>query len=180
MTLKRALQIFNRIYDSIGLFFLVGLIICCWLQVAARFINSLTIVWTDELAGYMMVGCCCFGSGTCARHGGHLGAFFLRDRVKGRKLGVLLAFNAIITRVVLSIFCIGVSAEMKLVGRNTAISMPWLSQKWLYIPLGLGSIYMICYQIRDLFMAFRVIRTGDASGYCIGSSSPFPAEVDEC
>ena len=176
--MKKALKLFNSIYDTIGLLFLIGLILCCWLQVVARFMDSITIVWTDELAGYMMVGCCFFGSGTCARYGGHLGAYFLRDRVKGRKLGVLLLFNALVVIAVLVTFCFGVLDEIELVGSNTAVSMPWLSQTWLYIPLGIGSIYMICYQIRDVVMALKVIKTGDTSGYCNGYSSPFPAEVN--
>ena len=51
--MKKWIHIFNRFYDLLGLAFLSGLIICCWLQVIARFMNNVTIVWTDELAGYM-------------------------------------------------------------------------------------------------------------------------------
>lgn len=178
--MKKLLHLFNQIYDLIGLTFLVGLILCCWLQVAARFINSITIVWTDELAGYMMVGCCFLGAGTAMRYGGHLGAFFLRDRLKGRACGVMLLFNALITMAVLLVFIIGGKAEMELVGKNAAVSMPWLGQKWLYMPLIIGSIYMFCYTLRDAVAAVKVIKTGDTEGYKTGCSSPFPAEVSEC
>ena len=85
--LKRQIRFLNGIYDFLGLLFMAGLILCCWLQVAARFINSVTIVWTDELAGYMMVGCCFFGAGTAMRHGGHLGAYVCDRRLKGAGAG---------------------------------------------------------------------------------------------
>ena len=42
--LKRQIRFLNGIYDFLGLLFMAGLILCCWLQVAARFINSVTIV----------------------------------------------------------------------------------------------------------------------------------------
>lgn len=178
--IKKSIHLFNKLYDLIGLAFMAGLILCCWLQVAARFINSVTIVWTDELAGYMMVGCCFFGAGTAVRYGGHLGAYFLRDRLKGRVCGVLLLFNSLITMAVLLLFIIGGRAELDLVGANMAVSMPWLSQKWLYLPLIIGSIYMFCYLLRDALMAWKVIRTGDTAGFKTGLSSPFPSEVNEC
>lgn len=177
--MKKGIHLFNRVYDLLGLGFLVGLILCCWLQVVARFMNNVTIVWTDELAGYMMVGCCFFGAGTTARAGGHLGAYFLRDRLKGKACGALLLFNALITMAVLLIFVIGGQAEIELVGNNMAVSMSWLSQKWLYIPLIIGSIYMFCYAVRDAVLALRVIKTGDISDFKSGCSSPFPAEVIE-
>lgn len=175
--MKRWICLFNKIYDLLGLSFMAGLIICCWLQVVTRFINSVTIVWTDELAGYMMVGCCFFGAGTAARYGGHLGAYFLRDRLKGRACGAMLLFNALVTMTVLLVFVIGGGEELKLVGNNTAVSMPWLGQRWLYIPLMIGSIYMFGYALRDAVMAVRVIITGDMKDFKAGCSSPFPAEV---
>ena len=174
--MKKAIKCFNTIYDLVGLFFLIGLILCCLLQVLARFTDSLTIVWTDELAGYMMVGCCFIGSGTAMRYGGHLGAYFLRDRVKGRACGVLLLFNALVMLVIFAIFIYGAMQEIKLVGPNVAVSMPWLRQIWLYIPLIIGSIYMSLYTIRDAVIAARIIKTGNTDGYRTGFSSPFPAE----
>ena len=174
--LDTARKYFNKLYDYVGLFFLLGLILCCLLQVVARFIDSITIVWTDELAGYMMVGCCFLGAGTAVRYGGHLGAYFLRDRVKGRACGFLLLFNAIITFIVLVIFVYGAKLELNLVGANKATSMPWLSQKWLYIPLIIGGLYMAIYTIRDAFMAVKVIKSGSLEGYQMGYSSPFPEE----
>lgn len=178
--LKRQMRFLNGIYDFLGLLFMAGLILCCWLQVAARFINSVTIVWTDELAGYMMVGCCFFGAGTAMRHGGHLGAYFLRDRLKGKMCGLALLFNALITMAVLIMFVIGGLKELELVGGNMATSMPWLSQKWLYIPLIIGSVYMFFYTLRDAAIAVRIIRTGNVEGFRTGLSSPFPSEVNEC
>lgn len=177
---KKWICLFNKIYDMFGLVFMIGLIVCCWLQVVSRFINSITIVWTDELAGYMMVGCCFFGAGTAARFGGHLGAYFLRDRLKGRACGIMLLFNSVITMAVLLVFLIGGRQELSLVGNNVAASMPWLGQRWLYIPLIIGSIYMFCYAIRDAVMAVKVIKTGDTEGFKAGFSSPFPSEVNEC
>ncbi len=174
--MKKAIKIFNKFYDLIGLIFLIGLIVCCLLQVLSRFIDSLTIVWTDELAGYMMVGCCFIGSGTAMRFGGHLGAYFLRDRVKGRACGVLLLFNALVMLVIFAVFIYGAMLELKLVGSNVAVSMPWLSQKWLYIPLIIGSIYMGLYTVRDAAVAVRIIQTGNTDGFRTGFSSPFPAE----
>lgn len=178
--MKKWINLFNRFYDLLGLFFLAGLILCCWLQVVSRFMNHVTIVWTDELAGYMMVGCCFFGAGTAMRAGGHLGAYFLRDRLKGRACGIMLLFNAVITMTVLIVFIIGGYAELELVGGNVAVSMPWLGQKWLYIPLIIGSIYMLFYTLRDAVMAVKVIKTGDMKGYNSGCSSPFLEEVSEC
>lgn len=178
--MKKWIHVFNRFYDFLGLAFLSGLIICCWLQVIARFMNNVTIIWTDELAGYMMVGCCFFGAGTAMRTGGHLGAYFLRDRLKGRACGVMLLFNAVIVMAVLLIFMFGGKEEIALVGNNVATSMPWLGQKWLYIPLIFGSIYMFAYSLRDAAIAIRIIRTGDTTGFQQGCSSPFPSEVSKC
>ena len=175
----KILNVLNRIWDILGVVFLVGLIVCCWLQVAARFIDSVTITWTDELAGYMMGACCFFGAGTAARFGSHLGAYFIRDKFKGRTLGIVLLIDAVVTMLVLAVLVLGGVEELGLVGDNRATSMPWLGQKWLYIPLIIGCVYMFFYFLRDAVIAVRVIQTGDTSGFQPGNSSPFPAEVNE-
>ena len=93
---------------------------------------------------------------------------------------MMLLFNAVIVMAVLLTFIFGGKEEITLVGNNVATSMPWLGQKWLYIPLILGSIYMFAYSLRDAAIAIRIIRTGDTTGFQPGCSSPFPSEVSKC
>ena len=164
-----------KLYDNLALICLFGTFACVCLQVFVRFILHIPAPWTEELARYLLVGVTYIGAGIAARKGENLGAYFLRDRLKGRALGGFLVFNGIVCLFVEFMFISGAVSMIKLIYKNIALTMP-ISQAWMYAPLIIGNLMLIIVSFRDLLKGIEVLRTGNTEGFEQGSSSPFPME----
>ena len=164
-----------RLYDNLALICLFGTFLCVCLQVLTRFALHISAPWTEELARYLLIGVTFLGAGIAARKGENLGAFFLRDKMRGRTLGCVMTFNSIVCLFVEFMFIYGALLMIKLIYKNVALTMP-ISQAWIYAPLILGNLMLILVSLQDMIKGIKVLRTGNTEGIQTGTSSPFPME----
>ena len=165
----------KSIYDNISTVLFVIVIGCLLLQVFARYVLQLAVPWTEELGRFMLVISVFFGSVIAFRKGGHLGAFFLRDRVTGRLRGFLHAFNNLVILCVLVLLFLG-SLTMRAKTENLdASTMHWFMHHWLYDAALVGYGLMFCYGVRDLYLSILAL-LGKKEIAVTGLSCPEPEE----
>ncbi|MDF2523374.1 MAG: C4-dicarboxylate transport system permease small protein [Clostridiales bacterium] len=172
------IKIINKAYDSIATICLFGTLVCVVMQVFTRYVLNVSVPWTEELARYFLAACVFLGAGIASRKGEHLGAFFIRDQMKGRVKGIILIFNNLLCLLVQCFIIYGSLKMAKMVYENSAVTMPVVSQAWQYVLLIVGTVVMIIYTIRDIYLSVRVLKTGNTDGHLREKSTPFPIEVD--
>jgi TRAP-type C4-dicarboxylate transport system permease small subunit len=150
-------KIVKQIYDNVATAMFVAVIGCVLLQIFARYAIRISIPWTEELARYMLVITAFLGTVIAFRKGGHLGAYFLRDKATGRLRGLVYTFNSIIVLCVLVLLFFGALKMRFAVAGLDASTMQWFRQSWLYDAAILGFTLMFCYGVRDLYFAILAL-----------------------
>jgi TRAP-type C4-dicarboxylate transport system permease small subunit len=143
----------KHIYDNVATAMFVVVIGCVLLQILARYVIQVSIPWTEELARYMLVINAFLGTVIAFRKGGHLGAYFLRDKSTGRLRGFFYTFNSVIVLCVLVLLFFGALKMRFAVAGLDASTMQWFRQSWLYDAALIGIFLMFCYGVRDLYFS---------------------------
>jgi TRAP-type C4-dicarboxylate transport system permease small subunit len=132
---------------STGLLILLSSIIVA--NVALRYVFQSPLSWADEIARLLIVWVVCFAMGIAFQKGLHIGVTFLLESLP-KKIAqgivfsskfLLLASLAVLTKDGLSLTIHSARAIMPASG---------IAQAWLYIPVPLGSIFIIVYLINDI------------------------------
>jgi TRAP-type C4-dicarboxylate transport system permease small subunit len=150
-------KVIKNIYDNIATAMFVAVIGCVLLQIFARYVIRISIPWTEELARYMLVINAFLGTVIAFRKGGHLGAYFLRDKATGRVRGLVYTFNSIIVLCVLCLLFFGALKMRFAVAGLDASTMQWFRQSWLYDSAILSFVLMFCYGMKDLYFSILAL-----------------------
>jgi TRAP-type C4-dicarboxylate transport system permease small subunit len=157
-----------KIEDYVVLILFWALTVVVFAQFFSRYVMNSAIVWTEEIARYLLIVICFLGSGIASRKGGHIAieaAYRLFPRGVGRALSILvdiltIAFNGIGTY--LAVRILPVMMEQRL----TTVR---LSMGALYIPVLLGFVLMT---FRSLQVAWRHWKSGYVPGADYPSAAP--------
>jgi TRAP-type C4-dicarboxylate transport system permease small subunit len=168
-------RVLKRIYDNVTTALFVVIILCVALQIFARYVARVSIPWTEELARYMLIIVSFLGAGMAFRRGLHLGAYFLRDKAKGKILGIIFSFNSLVIAGVLCMMLRGAFIMRSAVLGLDSSTMTWFMQSWLYEAAIIGLIVMLGYAIRDVIFSVMAA-AGKKKITGSGSSCPFPDE----
>lgn len=149
--------LFNLL-ESVVTFLMVGMTICVIIQVLARFVIRFPLPWTEELARYMLIIIAFLGGALVSRAGEQLGAYFLRDRLKGKPLACVYVLNNIISMFfMVMIIRGGIGMCVKQMGQ-AATTMPWFSNVWLYVTQVIGYAIMILCAVRDIVWSVEALK----------------------
>lgn len=165
-----------KLFEDAITVFLVIIELFIVLQVIARYVLHIAIPWTEEMSRYLIVLVGFAGGVLVSRRGEHLGAYFLRDQMKGRVKSGLYIVNSVICTIYF--FATGYGAWImfgKMSPRMTTSTVEWMQIRWLYIFLVIGSFGMMAYAIRDVAHSIHAYRNRIEITRA-GRSSPFPKE----
>ncbi len=172
-------KIYHSLFDlleNVVTFLMVGMTICVIIQIIARFLIRVPLPWTEELARYMLIMIAFLGGALVSRAGEQLGAYFLRDRLKGKALAYIYVLNNLISMFfMIMIIRGGIGMCVKQMGKS-ATTMPWFSNVWLYIAQIVGYAIMILCAIRDIVWSVEALN-GKREITIEGGSSPFKEEI---
>lgn len=161
----------KTVYENFATLLFIGFVFCILLQIFARYVIKVSVPWTEELARYIMIIVSFLGAAIVSRKGDHLGAYFIRDKTKGRVRGLVYTLNSL---VVLGVLCLMFQGALKMrssVSEVISSVMPWFGRKWLYDAALVGITLMIIYGIRDLSFSVLTI-VGKMKILENGKSSP--------
>ena len=173
--MKKLYDLFFRILEAIVTFLLISVTVCVLVQVFARFVIKVPIPWTEELARYLLIMTCFLGGAIVSERGEHLGAYFLRDRIKGKARAVVYIFNSAVSLFFMLMIIKGCSMMIEKNRDQSAVTMSWFSNAYLYAIELVGFVVMALFCIRDIVFAVQVI-SGKKELKSTGKSSPFEKE----
>ncbi len=154
------------------------MLFCVFFQVLCRYVFHLPSAWTEELGRYLMICLAFFGSVPAFHTGDHLGAFFLRDSLKGRFKGIVLAIGNLVMIVFSVCMIYGAFKMIPLAAATRSPSMQFLHLSTLYVCFVIGFSLSLLYILRDMILSVKLIIDGDDSNLLNGKSSPFAKEAD--
>lgn len=150
------------IYETVTGLVFVAVFLCALLQIISRYVLRMPIPWTEEMARYFLVLFTMLGAVTVTQKGGHLGAYFLRDRVKGRLKCLMFLVAAVIGIVFMAVILVGCFMMLPLTWQVTATTVGWFRTAYLYGGLILGSVLMLLFLFQDLAVSARMLSRGNA------------------
>lgn len=171
--LKKTSKIVNDIVEQFVAFLFFLLMLVVFLQVIGRYITKSPIMWTEEMARFLLVMLTSFGISKVSETGDHLGVFFIRDRLKGRVKTTVYLFNLLITLLFMGIMVYAIARAYIQNYDTTGVMMLWFKIRWLYAALFFGSFMMLIYTLRD-FVQACVAFVQNVPIHADGYSSPFP------
>jgi TRAP-type C4-dicarboxylate transport system permease small subunit len=128
------------------------------------------------MARFALIAVTFLGAGCASARGEHLGAFFLRDRVRGRAKAVMLILGNLVC-LLFEFFIIAGCFKMYIVTDHImAVTVPYFKFNWMYIIIGLGAAMMFLCSCIDFIHSFAVFASGDTDGLPTGVSSPFMSQ----
>jgi len=150
---------FRKLIDNFEKYLVITIlgimsILVIW-QVAARFIFSSPLSWTEEVARYLMIWLTFFGGSIGVRRGAHVGVeIALRLLPKGyKKIGQMIGhIMGLIFILIIIIFGFKVVRMQILMGQTSpAIGIPiW----WAYLGVPVGSIFMFIRMLQNTWDTF--------------------------
>lgn len=173
--MKKAYKGFFAFLENLVTFLMISVTLCVLLQVIARFVIKIPIPWTEELARYLLIMVCFLGGIIVSKDGEQLGAYFIRDRFKGKARAVVYIFNSVVSLFFLVIILKGCWGMLIKNLDQTAVTMSWFSNAYLYAAELLGFAIMIVFVLRDIVLSIQVLR-GKREITSEGKSSPFSEE----
>lgn len=165
----------NTVYDSVTTVLYALIVIFLIVQVLGRYVLRVATPWTEEGARMLLIIVTLLASVIVSRKGEHLGAYFLRDKTRGRFKGVMFFLIALIEITILVLLMKGAYQIYSGMGDTRGVSIRWFHRQWLFIALLISCGFNALYALRDLINAFLVI-LGKKTITEVGLSSPFPGE----
>ncbi len=166
----------NSIEILVGILF-GAIIIVIAIEVIARYVLHLSMMWTEEMARYLLVLVSVIGVASVSRTGDHIGVFFIRDNLKGKTKAALYIFNIFLTILFLSVMIYATYMAYIKGYNNRGTLIRWFKTRWLYLGMGIGCIFMLIYAIRDLCHSiYAFVKNIPITSE--GLSSPFPNGID--
>jgi len=173
--MRKKIDIISKILENIASALMWGVVFCILVQIAVRYISKTSVPWTEEIARYLLILVAFFGGALCSRDGEHLGAYFLRDRFKGKTKVIVYLFNSIVSLGFIVFIMPGIVIMAKRNMNQTAYTNDWIKIGWLYIGQLFGFIMMMLYTVRDIIHIISLLLT-DGDIKKSGGSSPFEEE----
>lgn len=143
--IRRAADIFLRLYSAAGIIFLALVIITTFLQVTTRYFLDASLPWTEEGARYSFIWMSMMGASLATRHASHATIDVVGDYIHGkaRVYHSALVQTAIITAAAL----IGIYGmqmiKVMMVRSNAALGIP-MGYVYCAIPAGCVGIIVQC------------------------------------
>lgn len=149
--LAKFLTKFSKIASTVLLMFLASVIV---VNVMLRYVFRSPLTWAEEIVGMLIVWVVSFAMGIAFQKGLHIGVTMLLEYLP-KKLVQGIAFCSKL----LLIAALGalVRDGLRLAIHSTDNIMPasGISQMWLYIPVPLGSAFMIIYLLNDILSDYK-------------------------
>ena len=171
--MRKAWEILNYLLEIVvGCLFGV-LILVVFAEVIGRYVLQIPMMWTEELARYLLILVTVLGIGKVSKTGDHLGVFFIRDRLKGRVKATVYIFNILVS-ILFTIVMIYATYRAYIQNYDTrGTLLLWFRVRWLYLAMDFGCVLMLVYFVRDLIYASKALLENVAI-HADGYSSPFP------
>lgn len=160
MTDPTRLRVFWRLLEGVVLAVFVGMLVLVGAQIAFRYVLKLSVPWTEEAARWLYVWQIFLGSALAMRHGMHLRATFLYERLPVRLRAILDVVAWAATLVFFGGVLWGGLVMMRTVYPVQAASFS-VSTSFLYLALPLSLALMIGLGIRELAAALRALTRPD-------------------
>jgi TRAP-type C4-dicarboxylate transport system permease small subunit len=100
------------------------------------------------------------GAVIVTRNGGHLGAYFLRDRASGRVKAVILIVSIIVEISFMITVLVGSLVMIPILENTKAITMRWFRMDFLYWVVITASLLMVIVFLKDLVLAVQRLISG--------------------
>ncbi len=140
----------GRVVDITSMCILVFLVVVVFINICFRYLFNLPIAWSDELAKILLVWLTFIGGAAASRRGRHLKIEDLLKKMVDRKKSFFHRLINIVVALFLIIF-IWKGFSMAYEVRNQVTDALQISNTIYYIPLPLGGIIMLPYNIRNIF-----------------------------
>lgn len=126
-----------------------GLILVVFIQVAARNVFHVPMIWTLDLAQLLFAWCIFIGAAMAFRHGAHYIVDLWSDdgRMNTASTWVSMALSAVVIFVL-----IFNGVKMSMIGLNRESPSLGLSEFWFYVPIPICGVFMA------LFLGEHVVR----------------------
>lgn len=138
------MQGFYGVAQKLGLFLFVCMTVVTALQVIFRYVLSIPMPWTEELARYLMIWVTFIGAGVVTRRRLHIQMDLLIDRVTSPKwkLIMLIAINVVILGFLMPAFY-GSIIMIPETWNSKAASMDFIRTSHIYAGVAIGLFLMI-------------------------------------
>lgn len=162
LNFKKIYNIFKLLLDFVPICALMGMLACVVIQVFTRYVIQIAVPWTQEAACYLLLLLCASGIIVTGRRGDHLGAFFLRDRFRGRMKPVLYLASSMVCFGYLSILIYGCFIMYSTQWSTmTGTTIPWYQTRWNYLIMAVGCAVANFYCARDFIWSIQIIIKGE-------------------
>lgn len=137
-------------YVLAGLF--SGLILTVFLQVTARNILKVPMVWTLDVAQLLFSWCIFIGAAFAFRKGGH---YVVDIWPKAGPLNFLPTTASLIASVIVIYVLIWNGTVMSLIGFNRFTPSLGISEFWFFLPIPLGGVCMALFLLEHMIEGLR-------------------------
>jgi TRAP-type C4-dicarboxylate transport system permease small subunit len=157
---KKINTIMGTIYETLTCVIFIAVFLCAVIQVVSRYILRISIPWTEEMARYCLIMFTMLGSAIVTQKGGHLGAYFLRDRAHGRLKALMLILSSLTSLAFMGVVIIGAFVMLPLTWDVTATTIGWFRTAFLYGTVILAAVLMLLVLFKDLFISVQRLISG--------------------
>jgi TRAP-type transport system small permease protein len=145
-SLAKILTKLSQIASTVLLMFLASLIVG---NVILRYVFHSPLTWAEEIVGILIVWVVFFAMGIAFQKGLHIGVTLLLESLP-KKLGQVIAFCSKLLLIATLGVLVRDGLRLAIHSFDNIMPASGIAQTWLYIPVPLGSFFVIIYLLNDI------------------------------
>jgi TRAP-type C4-dicarboxylate transport system permease small subunit len=154
-TMTRALHVVHRCLDAASTVAFIVMVICLLLEILARDVLRVPMVWTEELAGFLFLWVIFLGAAQAAYLRQHIQVEFLLESLPTRVAHSLRLVIALLMWIFAAVLLVGGIQMTLLTWDNYSQTVDWLRVGYSYLALDISALLMVCTLGRDVVAATR-------------------------
>ena len=139
-SVERMSSVVNKTASTTTVVFFIIMTVIVWAQIFYRFILGGGIVWSEEIAKYLMVWMAMLGSSVLFREGGHIAINYFISKLSF--LRYILMFHAILSAV-LFVLLIYYGIDYAVFGFRCISPASGISKFWPYLSIPVGGGFLL-------------------------------------
>ena len=143
---------FKLVISTLGVLFLLTVILSVVMQIVFRFILRISVPWTEELARLAVIWMTFFGIVLVQADRESIRTDFLVNKLPLKVKYLLEKLTNLASIVLLLVILRGAIEMLEFSSGVTMSSITWLSSSVLYYPVIIAIPFLIVYLIRDMFI----------------------------
>lgn len=150
--LIRLNTLLEQLFGALLAALFAGLILVVFLQVVARNILRVPMIWTLDLAQLLFSWCIFLGAALAFRHGQH---YVVDIWPRGGRLGFLPVVIPFLASAVVVYVLVRNGTSMAQIGLNRTSPALGISEFWFFLPIPLGGVCMALFLVESAFRDLR-------------------------